>query len=118
MKRAPEESCERSIYLYFMHNAAHAFKRGRRKRRYSKAAAIKRAGAKFQRQLLDTIMPNGKPLRDCTGADCTRFGKTDIQRGQWLLRLGDEVGPRQRVGEALSEKQVSALKRTTAKEAA
>jgi hypothetical protein len=32
------------------------------------------------------------------------------------LLIAAEAGPRQRVGEVLSEKQVSALKRTTAKE--
>jgi len=82
------------------------------------AARVEEIKKRIHEQLLDMIMPNGKALRDCTGADCTRFGKKDMQRGRWLLRLGDEVGPRQRVGKVLNEKQVAALKRGTAKEAA
>jgi hypothetical protein len=52
--------------------------------------------------LLDLIMPNGAPLRDCTGKDCSDFGG-------WFKKIADMVKPRQRVGSILSEDQVRAL---------
>jgi hypothetical protein len=52
-----------------------------------------------ERILLDLEMPNGKPLRDCTGRDCARFGG-------WYQRLADRVGPRKLVGNVLSEQDV------------
>src|SRR5262249_13646469 len=69
-KRAPKEGCEFSIYLYFAHNHGLALKRGRHKRKYAKAsrAKVKQIGIKMRARLLDLLMPNGKTLRDCTGA--------------------------------------------------
>src|SRR5262249_35543792 len=74
-KRAPEEDCEFAIYLYFAHNHANALKRRRRKRKYGKPSRIKmsKVRAKMHTRLLDLLMPNGKSLRDCTGAECERF---------------------------------------------
>ena len=110
-RRAPREGCEWSIYLYFAHNHALALKRGRRKRSYSRPAAVNAAKARLRARLLDLVMPNGKPLRDCTGKDCERFGKADEQRGRWLRRIATEVGPRRRVGVVLSERQLAELRR-------
>jgi hypothetical protein len=52
--------------------------------------------------LLDLAMPNGKSLRDCTGKDCAKAGG-------WLAKLAAKVKPAQKVGDALSEKEVRAL---------
>lgn len=52
--------------------------------------------------LLDTMMPNGKVLRYCTGQDCSKMGG-------WLGRIAKKVKPRQNVGSALSEDQVREL---------
>jgi hypothetical protein len=49
--------------------------------------------------LLDLKMPNGKPLRDCTGGECAHFGG-------WLGRLAARVGADKQVGDVLSEAQV------------
>jgi hypothetical protein len=45
--------------------------------------------------LLDLIMPNGKPLRLCTGQECTQFGG-------WYAKLGRRAGKKQ-IGAVLSE---------------
>ena len=55
-------------------------------------------------KLLDLSMPNGKPLRDCTGSDCKKFGG-------WLGKIAAKVGARQKVGSVLSEAQVRKLNR-------
>jgi hypothetical protein len=46
--------------------------------------------------VLDLLMPNGKPLGQCTGADCGRFGG-------WLSALAKTVPPRKKVADVLSE---------------
>ena len=48
------------------------------------------------------IMPNGKPLRECTGKDCAKAGG-------WLSKLAKKVKPNQKVGDVLSEAQVKRL---------
>lgn len=45
--------------------------------------------------LLDMILPNGKPLRDCTGTECAAFGG-------WFQVVGERVG-KNKVGDVLSE---------------
>lgn len=52
--------------------------------------------------LLSMKMPNGKFLRDCSGAECDHFGG-------WYARVAAAVGPSKLVGEVLTEKQVRAL---------
>lgn len=54
--------------------------------------------------LLDLIQPNGKPLRDCKGSDCAKFGG-------WLSRIAKAIAPNEIVGEALSEEQVRHLRK-------
>jgi hypothetical protein len=49
--------------------------------------------------LLDIILPNGKPLRDCTGKECAKVGG-------WLTKIAAKVKPHQKVGAVLSEDQV------------
>lgn len=113
-ERAPQEGCEFSIYLYFAHNHALALKRKPRKRKYGKPsrAKMRRVKAEMRARLLDLLMPNGKPLRDCTGTECEQFGKADEQRGRWLQRVAEEVGADKRVGDVLDEPKLKALMRT------
>ena len=61
---------------------------------------------KAQMILLDMKLPNGKALRDCTGADCAKLGPA---MGEWLSNISGEVKPRQKVGDVLSEERVREL---------
>lgn len=56
--------------------------------------------------LLDMVLPNGKSLRDCTGKECAALGP---KIGGWLTRVAGEIGPRQKVGSALTEDRLQAL---------
>jgi hypothetical protein len=88
------------IILYFIRNNIRSLQARSEGRATRKLVA--EAKAKIVERLLDMIMLNGKLLRDCTGADCIRLGG-------WLTRVGKKVGPKQRVGEVLSEQQLRAL---------
>ena len=57
---------------------------------------------KEQITLLNWEMPNGKRLRNCTGAEC-------VECGGWLAKVGKKVGTTKRVGEVLNEKEVRAI---------
>jgi len=46
--------------------------------------------------LLDLVMPNGKPLRDCKGKDLTRIGG-------WAGKLAKMLKPNEIVGKVLKE---------------
>lgn len=50
--------------------------------------------------LLGMMLPNGKPLRECTGRECERMGR---QVGGWLVRVGCRVGRSSKVGDVLNE---------------
>ena len=52
--------------------------------------------------LLDLMMPNGKPLRDCTGNDCQNFNG-------WTSELSKRVPANNTVGSTLSEAEVYEL---------
>jgi hypothetical protein len=52
--------------------------------------------------LLDMLMPNGKPLRDCSKADCKLSGG-------WLTRLADRMRPNELVGDRTSEEELQKL---------
>jgi hypothetical protein len=54
---------------------------------------------KAERILLDSIMPNEKPLRDCTGLECR-------QMGGWLAGIGAKLKSEQRVGDKFNEDQI------------
>jgi hypothetical protein len=58
--------------------------------------------AAVQTTFLDFVMPNDKPLRDCTFREVGRFG----DKFKKLAALGK---PNQIVGQVLSEKQASAV---------
>lgn len=50
--------------------------------------------------LLDLVQPNGKKLRDCTGADVRAF---EAQMPSWFKAIAAKVKPEEIVGEVLSE---------------
>lgn len=52
-------------------------------------------------RLLDSVTPNGKPLRYCTGTECTQFGG-------WYCDIGKKVGTRI-VGQMMQESELQAL---------
>lgn len=59
---------------------------------------------KGQIVMLDFLMPigDGKPMRDCTGAEMARLGNR-------YQKIADKVGKTKTVGEVLSEEQVRTL---------
>lgn len=60
------------------------------------------ASVKAQIVLLDLDMPNGKPMRACTGAEMARFGNR-------YQRIAEKVGKTKTVGDVLNEDQVKAI---------
>jgi hypothetical protein len=40
--------------------------------------------------VLDLIMPNGKRMRDCTGADMKKFGDLLLKRRESLLKRAEQ----------------------------
>lgn|SRR3990167_8078473 len=64
--------------------------------------ATKVAYVKEQIILLNMIMPNGLPLSECTGRDCSKFNG-------WLSKLSALVKPNEKVGDVLSESEVRKL---------
>lgn len=62
--------------------------------------------AKAQIMLLDWVLPNGKPLRDCTGRDCKQMSG---MVGGWLQKIAQRVKPTQKVGDILKEDDVRKL---------
>jgi hypothetical protein len=58
--------------------------------------------------LLALVMPNNKPLAECTGAECKTFGG-------WFSALAEKVPAKATVAETLSEKQVYRLWQAHAK---
>ncbi len=57
---------------------------------------------KAQIVLLDLTMPNGKSMRDCTGAEMAKFGNR-------YQRIAEKVGKAKTVGSVLNEDQVKAI---------
>lgn len=57
---------------------------------------------KAQIVLLDLTMPNGKAMKDCTGAEMARFGNR-------YQRIAEKVGKAKLVGAVLNEDQVKAI---------
>lgn len=82
------------IVRYFVRNNMRSLQ-DRRPRGQSRAL-VEQAKTKISARLLDMVMPNGKALRDCTGADVRRFGAG-------FSSIAKKVKPRQLVGQALTE---------------
>src|SRR4029077_5037106 len=109
----------REVVKYFCDNAHTALlkrqqaattpkkKRAARRRKAAMASAateeaVRSVKKKVQIALLSLTMPNGKPLADCTGSECKRFGN-------WAAKLGDVVPAKVKVGDHLTEQQVRKL---------
>ena len=73
------------------------------------ADAVAQAKARVVQRLSATIMPNGKPLGECTGAECLRMGSEQTLLGKRLIKIGNKVGTRQRVENALDEDDLKAI---------
>jgi len=65
-------------------------------------AAVEKAKALIGERIFYTIMPNGKPLHECTGAECVKFGNH-------FAKIGKHVGPRRVVGKVMSAADITAL---------
>ena len=74
----------------------------RMKRAAVTRAEIKKMKAKIVGKLLQVVMPNGKPLAQCTGAECLAFGG-------WLTRIGEQIEPHEIVGKVLTESALTKL---------
>jgi hypothetical protein len=74
-----------------------------RKQEAAKAnAAVAKAKALIGERLFNLMMPNGKPLHECTGAECVTFGG-------YFIKIGDAVGPREIVGKVMSASDITSL---------
>ena len=58
--------------------------------------------AKIKGRILKLVMPNGKALEHCTGAECVEFGG-------WYTTIGERVGPMNLVGKVLTNAEVMQL---------
>jgi len=65
-----------------------------------------KAEEKAQLILLDWILPNGKPLRDCTGRECRQMSG---RVGGWLRKISDRIKPTDLVGKVMQEADVRKL---------
>ena len=59
---------------------------------------------KAQIVMLDLTMPNGKPMKDCTGAEMAKFGNR-------YQKIAEQVGKAKLVGAVLNEDQVKEIMR-------
>lgn len=57
---------------------------------------------KAQIVVLDLTMPNGKPMKDCTGAEMAKFGNR-------YQKIAERVGKTKTVGSILNEEQVRGI---------
>lgn len=79
----------------------------RRRRRQERDQKVRSAKAQLETIIfLNLTCPNGKPLRDCTGAECRRFGG-------WYQKLAERVPARKHVGDVLNEAEVKKIWATT-----
>jgi hypothetical protein len=77
-------------------------KRQRAKLAKASAHLTKKIKEKVEIELLKLIMPNGKPLAQCTGLECVKFGG-------WLSNIGKRVGAKN-VGDVLTESELRDLR--------
>lgn len=73
------------------------------------ADAVAQAKQRVVQRLLTLVMPNGKLLGECTGAECLRMGSEQTLLGKRLIKIGHKVGTRQRVENALDEDDLKAI---------
>jgi hypothetical protein len=114
-----DESIDRAVYLYTVHNMLEALKgyerraapaRPRIERTPEQAAARqqesieRRASIRAQAVvvLLNLPMANGKLARNCTGEELIEMG------GNWV-KLGKKIGKNKILGQVLNEKEAQAI---------
>jgi hypothetical protein len=68
----------------------------------SEAAAVEKAKSLIGVRLFNLMMPNGKPLHECTGAECVKFGG-------YFTKIGNAVGPRKIVGKVMTASDLTSL---------
>lgn len=97
--------CQDPVYEHYARAMLTSFLRTKSANRNNEARK-KRVRAKsdeyVKMALLFMIMPNGKPMRECTGADMSKFGKG-------YERIAERVGPDRKVGDVLDEDGVRVL---------
>jgi hypothetical protein len=87
----------RSIAVYVMANTrASLTPRRVPSERAMEDKLVTKIAAKAAQQLMAIMMPNDKPLRHCTGAECIKFGG-------WLTQVGRRIGDKAVVGDKLTE---------------
>lgn len=67
----------------------------RKELRAREDAAVKKAKGLIASRLFDFVMPNGKPLHDCTGGEC-------MEAGGLFAKIGERVGKNNVVGHVLT----------------
>lgn len=74
----------------------------RKKKAEAENHATEKAKGLIGQRLLDYVMPNRKPLRDCTGGECMKFGGL-------FSRIGERVGKNRMVGDVLTSNEIAGL---------
>jgi hypothetical protein len=64
--------------------------------------AVRKAKALIGERLFNLMMPNGKPLHQCTGAECIKFGS-------YYAKIGKAAGPDKVVGDVMSADDITTL---------
>ena len=64
--------------------------------------AVEKAKALIGERLFNMIMPNGKALRECTGAECVQFGG-------YFIKIGKAVGAKEIVGNVMASGDITSL---------
>jgi hypothetical protein len=108
---AEDQSYQRAVDWYFF---LHMYDYATDPRRSGPAPdPVQRAEARVQRReaiqrvaaqivMLDLTMPNGKTMRECTGAEMAKFGNR-------FQKIAEKVGKTKTVGAVLSEEQVRGI---------
>ena len=95
-----DDDLRRAVEWYFFNNV---FEQAAKKKRNGckDRSRIEEAAKAIVRQIvmLDLMMPNGKPMRDCTGSEMAQFGTR-------FKRIAEQVGRVRLVGEVLDEANV------------
>jgi hypothetical protein len=99
-----------TIIRSWARNTLTSIRRTQRSRRSStKSARAKVAERTAKVLVLNLVMPNGKRLGDCTGAECLRMSAESSLLGKRLAKIGKRVPPRQQVSKVLDNDEAAAL---------
>ena len=73
-----------------------------KKRSAKERAEVDKMKLKITKRALELVMPNGKSLGKCSGAECTAFGG-------WYAKIAERVGPDRLVGDVLTNKDLARM---------